>query len=181
MFRREHHSAQLSVGHHLKSEYLWCVAKAGVHACNLPAHRGLCHTPQAVTPTADLPVDGARTRAHDQLRTERNQHIREVICPKVMPRYWATMTFLFEEIFLINICKCVGRGNTPSLMCLFRAYPYETLDVFYMNLRHEKISVLMQHLTQWNAKMLFLPCTQWMKAVLAGRGQVWWGFLRFSF
>lgn len=33
----------------------------------------------------------------------------------------------------------LGRGNTPSLMCLFRAYPYETLDVFYMNLCHEKI------------------------------------------
>lgn len=68
----------------------------------------------------------------------------------------------------------LGGKNTPSLMRLFRACPYESLDVFYMNLCHEKISVSMKHLTQWNAKMLFAMhttdegCASWKRPGLVG-------------
>lgn len=178
MFRGEHHSTQLSVGHHLNSEYLWSVAKVR-YTPVIYQHRVGCHA-WGCASASRSPVDVCPSQAHSQLRAERNQHSRgdtPVSHAQILSHY---DLFIWSD-FLINICKCVGRENTLSLMRLFRACPYETLDVFYMNLCHEKISVLMKHLTQWNAKMLFLPCTQWMKAVLAGRGQVWWGFLQFSF
>lgn len=128
-------------------------------------HRVGCHT-WGCASASGSPVDVCSSRARGQLRAERNQHSRGDT-PDSHAQILSHYDLFIWSDFLINICKCVGRENTPSLMHLFRACPYETLDVFYINLCHEKISVLMKHLTQWNAKILFLPCTQWMKAVLS--------------
>lgn len=63
MFRGEHHSTQLSVGHHLNSEYLRSVAKARGTHCNLPAQGGLsglglCQRQQV--PGRCVPLAGTR-------------------------------------------------------------------------------------------------------------------------
>lgn len=114
-----------------------------------------CVMPQAVTPTADLPVDACPYADTQPTEDRKKPAHRRGGMPESHAQILSHYDLFIWWDFLINICKCVGRENTPSLMRLFRACPYKTLDVFYMNLCHEKISVLMKHLTRWNAKMLF--------------------------
>lgn len=114
-----------------------------------------CVMPQAVTPTADLPVDACPYAGTQPTEDRKKPAHRRGGVPESHAQILSHYDLFIWWDFLINICKCVGRENTPSLMRLFRACPYKTLDVFYMNLCHEKISVLMKHLTRWNAKMLF--------------------------
>lgn len=118
-----------------------------------------CVTPQAVTPTADLPVDACPYAGTQPAEDRKKPAHRRGDMPESHAQILSHYDLFIWWDFLINICKCVGRENTPSLMRLFRACPYKTLDVFYMNLCHEKIPVLMKHLTQWNAKMLFVMHT----------------------
>lgn len=133
-----------------------------------------CVMPQAVTPTTDLLVDVCSYAGTQPAEDRRKPAHMRGDMPESHAQILSHYDLFIWRDFLINICKCVGRENTPSLMRLFRACPYETLDVFYMNLCHDKISVLMKHLTQWNAKMLFAMhtmdegCVSWKRPGLVG-------------